>query len=262
MVNDKNLSEKVRQQYLEAMGIQSWFDPEWVAPPLNDVVIDEVRRVSAETNSEARSLVSPQPQVNEVVTPPPSVPIDSELPELEVLNRQIEQCQLCELHTTRHEAICGEGNKQADLFIIIDSPVDDNKGEGALFSAQNKHMLQAMLSAIGYDLSSVYLSSLVKCRPPEQRRPQISEMICCDDHLSAQINIIQQRAILILGEQASQQLLVSQKTLTDLRLRRHQHLGVPVFASYHPADLFNSAETKRKVWADLLQIKQQITTNH
>ena len=115
-----------------------------------------------------------------------------------------------------------------------------------------------MLQAIGYSMSSTYITSLVKCRPPEQRLPQTSEMICCDDHLSAQIKLVQPDVIMVLGELACQQLLVSQKSLTDLRLRHHKHLGVPVYASYHPAELFNTPENKRKVWADLLQISKQL----
>lgn len=275
--NKSVLPEDVRQQYLQAMGIQTWFDPHQPAlqaaasvldeapnkpesaPPLNSSVEQQpVAQQKAEAPLAETALV--EIPLTEIEAPlQPNVVTNASVLSIDALNLSIEQCQLCELHTTRKQAVCGEGHGQADLFIIIDSPVNDSQGDGALFSLENKKMLQAMLSAIGFDLASVFMSSLVKCKPPEQRAPQTSEVICCDEHLSSQIKRVQPQAILVLGELASQQLLVSQKSLTDLRLRHHQHLGVPVFASYHPQALFNSSETKRKVWADLLQIKRQIT---
>jgi len=63
---------------------------------------------------------------------------------------------------------------------------------------------------------------------------------------------------MVLGEKASQQLLVSQKSLADLRLRQHKYQGVPVYASFHPHELPDSATTKRKAWQDLLQIKSRL----
>ena len=249
------LSESARCQYLKAMGIQTWFDPSLKVSP-TEVVLKQDKKVSVtEPHNPAQIKSEPVASIN-----PEEIHLEktkiSSTGNLQALTAQIEQCQLCELHTTRKQAICGEGSDAAKLFIIIDAPVSDVIGDNALFNAADKQMLQAMLQTIGVNLSAVYITSLVKCRPPEQRAPQTSEMICCDDYLTAQIKLIQPRAIMVSGEQASQQLLLSQKSLTDLRLRHHQHLGVPVYASYHPRELFNSSETKRKVWADLLQISK------
>jgi len=242
------LAEDLRQQYLKSMGIQSWFDPS-LEVPVNEIVVEE--------SSIAESLAQiKNRQPDEILQENTSQ--TEALESLETLAVKISQCELCELHINRQQAISGEGNADAKVFIIIDAPLNDSAGENALFNVADKQMLQAMLQAIGCQLSSVFITSLVKCAPAEQRAPQTSEMICCDDHLSAQIKLIQPDVILVLGEPASQQLLVSQKSLTDLRLRHHKHLGIAVYASYHPRDMYNSAQTKRKVWADLLQIKQHI----
>jgi len=249
------LPENARCQYLKVMGIQTWFDPSL-----------EVTQSEAEPGQDKKESVT-EPHAPAQIN---SEPVASIKPEenylekteinltdnLQALAAQIEQCQLCELHTTRRQAISGEGNDTAKLLVITDAPVSDVMGDNALFNVADKKMLQAMLQTIEINLSSIFITSLVKCRPPEQRAPQTSEMICCDDYLSAQIKLIQPSAIMVLGVQASQQLLVSQKSLTDLRLRHHQHLGIPVYASYHPRELYNSSETKRKVWADLLQISK------
>ncbi len=264
------LAENLRRQYLEAMGIQTWFDPSLPEQPVKAVspVVEKLDIIAPDHQAQEKSKLAENENLLQEKTAAESsekhlkTPLQEEpkhsIDNITSLTVAIEQCQLCELHTNRQQAICGEGDEQANLLVLIDAPLNDVVGENALFSSSDKKMLQAMLQAVGIELSSVYISSLVKCRPPEARAPFTSEMICCDDHLSAQIKLILPDVILVLGEQASQQLLVSQKSLTDLRLRRHQHLGVPVFASYHPHELFASSENKRKVWADLLQISKQL----
>lgn len=281
------LAEDVRREYLTAMGIQVWYDPEIKLPNIEVQVEIENQPVTSSERQRIEKTIeaeieSPAAVVTEVssssLTKPAEVllekaiehksqtvlaqqntPSITDSASLALLNTAIDQCQMCELHTTRRHAISGEGNAAADLMIVISAPVKEQASdEDVLFCQSHKEFLQRMLRAIDIDLASVYLTSLVKCQPPEQRKPYISEMICCDDHLSNQIKLIQPKVIMVLGESASQQLLVSQKTLTDLRLRHHQHLGVPVYASYHPAEIIDSTETKRKVWQDLLQIKNQL----
>jgi len=244
------LPEHVRQQYLDAMGIQTWYDPSIEFAPVEVPTPDER---NATQNIPEPALSDATHKVENKATEEQSIDC------LSALYIAIEQCQLCELHTTREQPVAGEGSAEARLMVITDAPVNDLNGIDVLFKDKEKLMLQAMLSAIDMDLSAVYLTSLVKCQPPEQRAPYTSEIICCDDYLSAQINLIKPDVILVLGEHASQQVLVSQKSLMDLRLRQHQHLGVPVYASYHPADLLNSSENKSKVWQDLLQLKKVLT---
>jgi len=264
------LAEDLRCQYLNVMGIQTWFDPELkgVEPELVEghVQKPETDQLHKQDFSEPAQLQSenPKPELSNLETNDVSQVVNSKqsqinsVENLAELNLKISQCELCELHTSRNQVVTGEGSEDARLFIITDAPLDDTVIENALLDINDKAMLQAMLQTINCSLSTVFISSLVKCKPPERRSPQISEMICCDDHLSAQIKLVKPSVILVMGELASQQLLVSQKSLTDLRLRQHKHLGIPVYASYHPAEMFDSSDTKRKVWADLLQISNHI----
>ena len=270
------LPEDVRREYLQAMGIQPWYDPAIklesapIEPNTLDVSAtssilqdDVVSSVSPSSNSEQKiedhAAVDKVASEAVVQTQPVSpASLDSNISDISQLHEVVQSCHLCELHATRKQAIGGEGNASADLMIVISSPVVDASGEDVLFSSAHKAFLQLVLQAIDISLPSVYLTSLVKCQPPEQRQPYTSEVICCDEHLTNQIKVIKPEVIMVLGEQASQQLLVSQKSLTDLRLRHHQHLGVPVYASYHPEEIIDSVETKRKVWQDLLQIKKQL----
>lgn len=237
------------------MGIQTWYDPD---APVDAPLGALTESLAAEETVEAVPTDSEVEQ-SVAIAAEPSVATDSANAEIDIsqLQQQILDCNACELHATRRQAIPGEGNSQARLMIVTHAPVEENQLD-VLFKQHQLKMLDAMLNAIGESRSSIYATSLVKCLPPQGRDAYTSEVICCDDHLSAQIKHIKPSVILLLGEQASQQLLVSQKSLMDLRLRHHQHLGVPVIVSYHPAELINSVENKRKAWQDLLHIKNQL----
>ncbi|VAW64720.1 hypothetical protein MNBD_GAMMA09-1023 [hydrothermal vent metagenome] len=259
------LSENLRQQYLAAMGIQTWYDPALdISPVETENALLEVESAQPESSyadnlvTEVRAAQSAVEQQNTSQSDTQYDPVDNKstasyVNSLSELSVRIEKCGLCELHTVREQVVMGEGHVDAALMIITDAPLGH-----VLYTAENKTMLQSMLQAIGFDLTTVYLSSLVKCQTPQQRTPFTSEMICCDDHLSAQVKLIRPEVIMVLGELASQQLLVSQKPLADLRLRQHKYLGVPVYASFHPHDLPGNPATKRKVWQDLLQIKNKL----
>ncbi len=235
-----SLAESVRKQYLDAMGIQAWYDP----------MLQQVQSVQ-----EATPPVCPAEE-----TVPVEAPLSAEADMVEVdIDSAIRSCTACELHATRQRAVTGEGSLDARLMLIVDAPLEE-LSEDVLLTQASRNMLEAMLRAIGESLQTVYITSMVKCRPPESRAAFTSEVICCDDHLSAQIRQVQPQAIMALGERASQQLMVSQKPLGDLRLRHHQHMGVAAFASYHPTDLINAPENKRKAWQDLLQIKKQLVS--
>ncbi len=255
------LTEALRKQYLEAMGIQTWYDPELPAlesPPVAEIstaLAPSIAPVS-EAPAEAKSATLVL-QDNAPVTVTEVAPSVAQEDSTDDINQAILNCTACELHASRPQALPGQGDTHARLMLIVHAP-GHQAGQDVILETVEMKMLEAMLKAIGESVSSVFITSLVKCRPPQDRAPYTSELICCDDHLTAQIKQIQPRAIMLLGEQVSQQLLVSQKGLMDLRLRHHQHLGVPVFASYHPAELINSADNKRKVWQDLLQIKKQL----
>ena len=250
------LPEPLRRQYLEAMGIQTWYDP-----TLPDCLSDpqpspeSLPEPSPAPCQQTEKIAQQTPGQHPVtdVSLKPAQTREATTSSLESLNARIEQCQLCELHIDCQQRISGQGNAQAELLVVTDAPVD-----AGLYTPADHEMLQTLLGTIGIAPESAYFTSLVKCKPVEQRGPQTSEVICCEDHLLTQIKLIQPSLILVLGEAAAQQLLVTQKNLCDLRLRQHQYQGVPVYVSCHPRELPGCADSKRKVWHDLLQIEKYL----
>ena len=102
------------------------------------------------------------------------------------------------------------------------------------------------------------VTSLVKCQLPQNRQLRTTEALCCEQYLSQQIDKIKPDLIVALGEFSAQQLVVSKKSLNELRGKNYQYHSVPLIVMPHPDELLNKPEDKRLAWHDLLQIKQKL----
>ncbi|NLZ77239.1 MAG: uracil-DNA glycosylase, partial [Spirochaetales bacterium] len=100
----------------------------------------------------------------------------------------------------------------------------------------------------------VYITNIVKCRPPDNRDPRSDEVASCLPYLSRQIRLLRPRAILLLGRVAAQTLLGRTDPLAAMRGTFHRHEGIPVLVTYHPAAVLRDPSLKRPVWEDLKKI--------
>jgi uracil-DNA glycosylase len=97
----------------------------------------------------------------------------------------------------------------------------------------------------------VYIANVVKCRPPGNRNPEQDEAAACEPYLTRQIELIQPKLIVALGKVAAHQLLATQDAVGSLRGQLHQHRGIPLIVTYHPAYLLRNLPDKAKAWEDL-----------
>jgi uracil-DNA glycosylase family 4 len=217
------LPEELRRYYLDTMGIQVWDDT------ASDV------QVAAQISTPVRS------------------PADLEL--WKTLQQTVTACTLCELHQSRTQTVFGVGDQQADLLVIGEAPGRDEDEQGEPFVGRAGQLLTAMLLAIGLQRDDVYIANILKCRPPNNRDPEATEIDSCSGYLRQQIELIQPRAIFAVGRIAAQALLHSTATIGSMRGKQHSYEGVPLIASYHPAYLLRKPSEKRKSWQDLLLLK-------
>lgn len=171
------------------------------------------------------------------------------------LEQAVSDCTKCELHTSRTQTVFGVGNKNADLLIIGEAPGRDEDLQGEPFVGRAGQLLNAMLSAIGFQRDQVYIANILKCRPPNNRDPKPEEAEACDPWLQQQIELIQPGVILALGRIAAQKLLNTDQSLGALRSKQYNYSGIPLIVSYHPAYLLRKPIEKRKSWQDLKRIK-------
>lgn len=239
------VDEATRIAYLKAMGIQPWFSK-------NQTVIDDV----------SVSAVEPELEVSEEG---PGINVDAGVEiaksSLEQLQHIVSQCQLCELHASRIHTVFGSGKTDADLLIIGEAPGEDEDEQGEPFVGHAGQLLNAMLQAIGLDRQVVYLTNVIKCHPPENRNPHVSETICCDPYLQRQIELVKPKLILALGRIAAQHLLMSQDNLGAMRDKQYSYNGIPLIVSYHPAYLLRKPTEKRKSWQDLQRVKRLLDSS-
>lgn len=168
------------------------------------------------------------------------------------LKAEVESCHACSLSQTRLRTVFGIGDEQAHWLFIGEGPGAREDELGEPFVGQAGKLLDSMLAAIqlkrGHD---VYITNIVKCRPPNNRNPEFNEAEQCRPYLERQITLIKPKLIIALGKVAAQNLLTTNDSITNLRGRLHSYLGTPLIVTYHPAYLLRSLMDKSKAWEDL-----------
>ncbi len=167
---------------------------------------------------------------------------------------QIAACTACGLSRTRQHTVPGVGDRQADWLIVGEAPGADEDATGEPFVGRAGKLLDAMLRAVGLSRQrGVYITNIVKCRPPGNRDPAPDEAGACAGYLERQIALINPRLILAVGKVAAHNLLGSEEPMGRLRGKVWHWRGtdLPVVATYHPAYLLRSPLEKRKAWDDL-----------
>jgi len=194
-----------------------------------------------------------------------TVTADDRAPDWTELQASVAGCTRCPLHQSRTQTVFGVGNQHADWMIIGEAPGAEEDRRGEPFVGRAGKLLDEMLRAVGLDRGTVFITNILKCRPPGNRDPAADEAAACRGYLERQIELIRPRLILAVGRIAAQQLLHTDSPLGRLRGRAHSLDSgqVPLVVTYHPAYLLRSPSQKRKVWEDLClarQIVQELPT--
>ncbi len=225
------MDNATRLQYLEAMGIDVWMpiaSANYKQTPVPDSIADNA----------------------------PSEPINSWV----ALQTEVANCTRCGLCKTRTQTVFGSGNKQADWMVIGEAPGQSEDQQGLPFVGNAGLLLTEMLRAIGLAREDVFITNVLKCRPPGNRDPKPDEIEACRDYLQQQQTLIKPKIILAVGRIAAQALLKTDEPLAKLRGKVHILNDTPVVVVYHPAYLLRSLSDKRKAWLDL-QLAMQTYNN-
>ncbi len=170
----------------------------------------------------------------------------------EALEARIRGCEACGLCKRRKQAVPGVGDQQADWLFVGEGPGAEEDERGEPFVGQAGRLLDAMLASIDLKRGEdVYIANAVKCRPPNNRTPEATELAACFPYLERQIALIQPRLIIALGRPAAQALLNEEVRIATARGRLYTHGGIPVVVTYHPAYLLRNLQDKSKAWEDL-----------
>ena len=182
------------------------------------------------------------------------------LADLVKLSREVADCKNCSLSAYRKNVVFGKGDYNSDILLIGEAPGKFEDIEGVPFVGEAGKLLDKILAAIDLKTEQVYITNVVKCRPPNNRDPEPHERIACFPILKKQLEIIEPKFILLLGRIAAHEILKTQRPLSVLRNRVYKKYGALIVVTYHPAALLRNQSLKRETWADV-QLFQKCFTN-
>jgi DNA polymerase len=151
----------------------------------------------------------------------------------DTLTETVAACQACGLCHSRRNTVFGVGDRQADWLVVGEAPGEMEDLQGEPFVGPAGQLLDNMLRAIGLGRhENVYLTNVLKCRPPANRNPEPAEVAQCEPYLRRQVALLQPKIILAMGRFAVQSLLGSTEPIGKLRGQIHHYAGVPVVVTY------------------------------
>jgi len=178
--------------------------------------------------------------------------------ELEVVAAEVAGCTQCKLHLSRKLAVPGEGPEDAELMFIGEGPGFHENEQGRPFVGAAGNFLEELLRSIGLSREQVYITNIVKCRPPGNRDPQAVEIESCSDYLERQIRAINPKVIVTLGR-FSMARFFSNARISSIHGRARRVGGRMVVAMYHPAAALHQPSLRKTIEADFARLPQLIS---
>lgn len=196
--------------------------------------------------------------------PTPAATSAEGITRLPLLAAEVAGCVRCSLASSRSQTVFSRGNPEAKVCFVGEAPGADEDAQGLPFVGRAGQLLDRMIAAMGLSPErDVYVCNIIKCRPPDNRRPEPEEIAACIPYLHEQLTLIKPRVIVALGNTAVAALLETKLGITKLRgqwkLYRGQTLVMP---TYHPSYLLRPSpqqiEAKRQAWQDLQLVMSEL----
>jgi uracil-DNA glycosylase family 4 len=178
------------------------------------------------------------------------------------LDREVRECIKCDLHRGRKNAVPGEGSANASIMLVGEAPGQEEDLRGKPFVGAAGKLLNQLLKSIGFSREDIYITNIVKCRPPANRPPHVEEVSACSDYLDRQINLIKPKMICPMGNVALKTFLGKETSISKVH-------GQPVstresraiFPLYHPAAALYTARLRSVLEDDFRKLIKLATSD-
>ena len=247
-----------QQQCLQGIGIQVWSERQAVPGDRSAGVAVAESGSEPVSRTEADFIEGSTTEVP--ASPVAETPVPKSFESWDSIIDTIHACNACELGQNCTQKVPGVGDRQADLLIIGEGPGHEEDIRGEPFVGRSGQLLDRMLAAIGISREQVYITNIVKCRPPNNRDPKPHEAQQCRAYLEAQIEQLAPRVILSVGRVSAHNLLNTNQPVGKLIRQMHKLPGteIPVKVTYHPAYLLRNPSAKAIAWQDLKLLYQML----
>lgn len=185
---------------------------------------------------------------------------------LKKLNSECVECTSCNLSETRKNVVVGKGNESAHVVIIGEGPGEQEDITGLPFVGRAGKMLDTALSSVDIDpLEDCYITNIVKCRPPNNRKPSAAESEACMPWLNEQINLLKPKIIILAGSTAVQSFLGINEPISKIRGQWIEKDNIKYMPIFHPSYLLrnpskNKGKPKWLTWQDLKKVKKELNS--
>ncbi len=175
---------------------------------------------------------------------------------LQELGDEIKTCPKCRLAETRMHAVPGEGSPRASVMFVGEGPGENEDKTGRPFVGQAGKFLNGLLEKAGIARDEVFITNIVKCRPPNNRVPLEDEVEACSDYLMAQIAVIEPKFVIPLGGAALKTLLGGDLKITQARCKVFRKSGILYIPLYHPAAALHRSQLVETLQADIMTLRE------
>jgi DNA polymerase len=178
---------------------------------------------------------------------------------LNALREDIGECKRCKLSKGRTHIVFGEGRPDAKLMFIGEAPGREEDIQAKPFVGDAGMLLTRLIEKMGFKREDVYITNVVKCRPPMNRDPEKDEIQICIGFLERQIEIIHPEIIMSLGRISTRALIGNEELkLSAIRGKFFKYKGVPLMPTFHPAYLLRNPKDKWLTWNDAQKVIEKL----
>ena len=174
---------------------------------------------------------------------------------LEALEEAVRKCTRCRLSESRTHAVPGEGPSNAEIMFVGEGPGFHEDRQGRPFVGAAGRYLEELLASINLTRNDVYITNVVKCRPPGNRDPQPDEIDACRPYLDRQIELIQPKMIVTLGR-FSMNLFLPEAQISKAHGKPRKIRGIIYYPIYHPAAGLHQPKWKSVIEEDFKRIPE------
>lgn len=173
---------------------------------------------------------------------------------LKAIAAAVASCKKCPLHQKRMKTVPGQGNSRPEILFIGEGPGEDEDRQGLAFVGRAGQLLTRLIVRMGFTRDKVFIANIVKCRPPNNRKPLPAEAQTCRPYLEEQIAVLKPKIIVLLGASALEGLIPPEspgRTISKVRGKWLAYGGIPAMPTFHPSYLLRNQSAMWDVWNDM-----------
>lgn len=178
--------------------------------------------------------------------------------EMDELEKSIINCKKCKLCQRRQNIVFGEGNTNTKVMFIGEGPGGDEDKEGRPFVGKAGQLMNKAFDVVGIKRENVYIANIIKCRPPQNRDPELDEIEACINYLRNQVMIIKPQIIVLLGRISLQNIVGKEYKITASRGKWIEKKGRLYMPTWHPAALLRDETKKIDFIKDLIKVTEKL----